>query len=247
MKLNPTYSSGDINFIHDEAQIFVESIINNLDDNITPVLGDDGNYHYVYLTVNKANGFFYIGKITAGGVNPKTQRKNKGHTVEARLNFYLKTYYGSGLKIQKAIESEGKSNFLKFVIKFCKSSEEGFDLENRLADEETLKQFFHLQCMYNIRTGGRGGVDIEEKEKREKQTRLKKKDEIILVNNEDVLSFLKNGYLPANAYIHLYNENSIFKVYRLKFSDGDWRLNWLISMLEEGWQIISNQKYQSLK
>jgi len=63
MKINPTYSSGDINFIHDEAQIFVESIINNLDDNITPVLGDDGKYHYVYLTVNKANGFFYIGKI----------------------------------------------------------------------------------------------------------------------------------------------------------------------------------------
>jgi hypothetical protein len=28
MKINPTYSSGDINFIHDEAQIFVESIIN---------------------------------------------------------------------------------------------------------------------------------------------------------------------------------------------------------------------------
>jgi len=41
MKLNPTYSSGDINFIHDEAQIFVESIINNIDENITPTKGHD--------------------------------------------------------------------------------------------------------------------------------------------------------------------------------------------------------------
>jgi hypothetical protein len=247
MKINPTYSSGDINFIHDEAQIFVESIINNLDDNITPVLGDDGKYHYVYLTVNKANGFFYIGKITAGGVNPKTQRKNKGHTVEARLNFYLKTYYGSGLKIQKAIESEGKSNFLKFVIKFCKSSEEGFDLENRLADEETLKQFFHIQCMYNIQTGGNSPKYLPNTrpnigKSHDKSIWLIKNENSIKVKKSQVLKYLLDGYLPKAVKINLYKiENQKFKKttaflektknYRL------WSISDLINALTNGWKI----------
>jgi hypothetical protein len=243
MKINPTYSSGDINFIHDEAQIFVESIINNLDDNITPILGDDGNYHYVYLTVNKTNGFFYIGKKTVKELNSK--RKFKSHSVEVQLQYLLKMYYGSGRNIQKAIETEGKSNFLKFVIKFCKSSKEGFDLENRLVDEETLKQFFNLQCMYNIQTGGiRHKIPLIVNKRvgkaRELSIYLIKNENTFKVKPSEVLKYLLDGYVPKSYFIKLYKiENQRMKEKQIRLKKcGTNSLNSisdLIHALQNGW------------
>lgn len=242
MKLNPTYSPDDINFIHDEAQIFVESILNHLDDNITPILGDDGKYHYVYLTINKINGFFYIGKKTVSD----DLKKRQG--VNARLKLALKHYLGSGIRIQQAISQYGENNFLRFVLKFFKSSEDAFEMEAQMVDEITLRKFaIDLKCMYNIITGGNGGFDPIERDKRSNQLYLKKNDELCLVNHEDVLLFLNNGYLPANAYVYLYNPNHKFKITKLRFSDGNWRLNWLINNLTDGWQIISKERYMELK
>jgi hypothetical protein len=247
MKLNPTYSSGDINFIHDEAQIFVESIINNLDDNITPILGDDGRYHYVYLIVNKTNGFFYIGKRSV--THHKCRKANKVYVTssETRLKHNLKYYYGSGSNIKKAIKTEGKTNFLKFVIKFCKSSKEGFDLENRLADEETLKQFFHIQCMYNIQTGGNSPKYLPNTrpnigKSHDKSIWLIKNENSIKVKKSQVLKYLLDGYLPKAVKINLYKiENQKFKKttaflektknYRL------WSISDLINALTNGWKI----------
>ena len=243
MKINPTYSSGDINFIHDEAQIFVESILNNLDDNITPILGDDGRYHYVYLTVNKTNGFFYIGKKTVKEMN--RNHKIKSNAVEVQLQYSLKMYYGSGVNIKNAIKTEGKSNFLKFVIKFCKSSKEGFDLENRLVDEETLKQFFNLQCMYNIRTGGVNCKIIPEENKRigqtlERSILLIKNNNTIKVKPSEVLKYLLDGYVPKAWSIFLYKiENERIQVKKILLKKyRSQKLNSvsdLISALKSGW------------
>ena len=243
MKINPTYSSGDINFIHDEAQIFVESIVNNLDDNITPTKGDDGNYHYVYLIVNKNNGFFYIGKQTVKELNCK--RKVKSHSIDHRIQVLLKYYYGGGRNIQKAIETEGKSNFLKFVIKFCKSSKEGFDLENRLADEETLKQFFHIQCMYNIQTGGKHHKLLSNTCKKigktgEKSTWLIKNENALLVKPSEVLKYLLDGYIPKAYCFYLHKiENGRIKTRAIRLKKyGTQKLNSvsdLICALQNGW------------
>ena len=245
MKINPTYSSGDINFIHDEAQIFVESIINNLDDNITPILGDDGNYHYVYLTVNKTNGFFYIGKNSIG----KTFKIQRGEriTIEAekKLEYILPSYYGGGFNIQKAVKTEGRANFLRFVIKFCKSSKEGFDLENRLADEETLKQFFDLQCMYNIRTGGKNYKLLPNTNKnigiaKERPICLMKNNNMIQVKPSEVLKYLLDGYVPKSHSIKLHkieNQTIKQKAIRLKKYRAQ-KLNSiseLIHDLQNGW------------
>jgi len=266
MKLNPTYSSGDINFIHDEAQIFVESIINNLDDNITPVLGDDGNYHYVYLTVNKTNGFFYIGKQTVAEMNCK--RKFKSHSVEAQLKVNLKFYYGGGSNIRKAIKTEGKSNFLKFVIKFCKSSKEGFGLENRLADEETLKQFSDLQCMYNIQTGGKNHKLLPNKNKRigkpkDDSIYLIKNENIVKINPSEILKYLLDGYIPKAIHFFLHKiENGRIKTKKMFLKKCGRRksnsISDLISALQNGWisgqghtlrakQLLENQSIEQHK
>jgi len=220
---------------------------NNLDDNITPVLGDDGNYHYVYLTVNKTNGFFYIGKNSIG----KTFKIQRGEriTIEAekKLEYILPSYYGGGFNIQKAVKTEGRANFLRFVIKFCKSSKEGFDLENRLADEETLKQFFDLQCMYNIQTGGNSPKYLPNTrsnigKSHDKSIWLIKNENSIKVKKSQVLKYLLDGYLPKAVMINLYKiENQKFKKttaflektknYRL------WSISDLINALTNGWKI----------
>jgi len=265
MKLNPTYSSGDINFIHDEAQIFVESIINNLDDNITPILGDDGSYHYVYLTVNKTNGFFYIGKRS---INKVAKSQVYSGSVEGQFEYALQNYYGSGINIKKAIKKEGKSNFLRFIIKFCKSSKEGFDLENRLADEETLKQFFHLQCMYNIRTGGNNPKHLPNTNKniglaKNKSIWLMKNENAVKVKTTEVLKYLLDGYVPKAYFIKMYKiENQRMKEKQIRLKKlGKYPLNSisdLIHALQNGWifgrpktliakQLLANQSIEQPK
>jgi hypothetical protein len=167
MKLNPTYSSGDINFIHDEAQIFVESIINNIDENITPTKGYDGDYHWIYLTVNKSNGFFYIGK--------KTARHGSATTP-------LKNYYGSGVKILDAIKKEGKDNFLRYILKFYPTQWEAWNAEASILTDQVLSRFSEdLECMYNLQTGGLRGVKknafIYSKRSAEMKIKKQKRDE----------------------------------------------------------------------
>lgn len=173
MKLNPTYSPGDINFIHDEAQIFVESIINNIDENITPILGNDRKYNWIYLTVNKSNGFFYIGKKSA---DPRS------------VTTSIKSYYGSGVKILDAIKKEGKNNFLKYIIRFYSTTWEAWEAEANILTDSVLHRFSEdLGCMYNLQTGGLRGAKKNvhiyskrsEKMKLEKQKRDNKTKDVL--------------------------------------------------------------------
>lgn len=268
MKLNPTYSPDDINFIHDEAQIFVESILNHLDDNITPTLGDDGKYHYVYLTINKINGFFYIGKAS--------------FFKNIHLNGHLNYYYGGGVLIQNAIKQYGKENFLRFILKFFKTSEEAFSFEEMLVDQNTLDKYSRdLKCMYNQISGGKNAFKLHTNEiiKRRnalnlenwKTNRENKKIEIFFENiflnvpRNYLLEYLKIGYKPTLKSIVLFKDiNGCYKRKLIAFYRNEKtkknlcekryfedKVNELIIFLEDGWSIGSipqfSEKYKSIE
>ncbi len=91
------------------------------------------NLHYiVYKTVNKLNGFFYIGVH-------KTSDLNDG-------------YLGSGKYLKSAIAKYGRENFERTILHECSSAEEMYALENKIVDKEFLKQ----SNVYNLKLGGEG-------------------------------------------------------------------------------------------
>lgn len=242
MKLNPTYSPDDINFIHDEAQIFVESILNHLDDNITPTLGDDGKYHYVYLTINKINGFFYIGKRTV------SDDLEKGQGANARLKLALKHYLGGGIKIQEAVRQYGKDSFLRFIVKFYRSSADAFKAEESLVNSIVVERYSkHLGCMYNLRTGGTGGIGGTGGTGgiggRNKKLKIKKDSIIIFIDSLDLLKYMLEGYrltCSSAIIVKKHGDKIISKALNFDRTTGrQKRVNQsvLLSYLQDGWII----------
>jgi hypothetical protein len=251
MKLNPTYSSGDINFIHDEAQIFVESILNNLDDNITPILGDDGSYHYVYLVVNKTNGFFYIGKRTV------LERVNGKYRSMYTLEYVLRNYLGGGIEIQKAVKEYGRKSFLRFVLKFCTSSEDAFNLEKNLVNNISIERYSRqLGCMYNLVTGGRGGIGKGRNNNAgNKKLKIKKDHHTIFIYSCDLLKYMLDGYrLTCSSTIIIKKQNDKIISKALNFNRINTRLrkvdqSVLLNYLQDGWivgRLTSSKIYDLL-
>ena len=72
------------------AKEFCDSILAKYKGNEIFV-GDDGNYHFIYLTINTNNSKFYVGK----------------HTTDSLSDGYI----GSGHHLFKAISKYGKSSF----------------------------------------------------------------------------------------------------------------------------------------
>lgn len=107
---------------------------------------------YVYKTVNKINGKYYIGK-------------HKGEIDDE--------YLGSGLILHQAIEKYGKDSFEKEVLIICITEEEVRHWEKRIID----LNINNPQC-YNIAPGGQGGYVTKyfsDKEKKEIYKRAGKK------------------------------------------------------------------------
>ena len=69
-------------------------------------------YNYVYITTNKINGKFYIGKHSTDNLNDN--------------------YLGSGIMLNKAIKKYGKEKFKQRILCFCDSEEEAFEVEKYL-------------------------------------------------------------------------------------------------------------------
>jgi hypothetical protein len=88
-------------------------------------------FHYVYKIENLANGKVYVGKHS-------TEKLDDG-------------YMGSGKLITRAIAKYGIENFRKHIVKMCETSEEAFDLEQKIVNE----QFVLDENTYNITLGGR--------------------------------------------------------------------------------------------
>lgn len=89
-------------------------------------------YHYVYCIENLVNGKVYVGK----------------HSTDDLDDGYM----GSGKLLTNAIKNYSVDNFRKHIIKMCESSEEAFDLERQLVDE----QFVNDENTYNLVVGGAG-------------------------------------------------------------------------------------------
>ena len=96
-------------------------------------------YHYVYLITNIINDKDYVG-VRSSDVHPS-----------------LDEYWGSGVLIAKAIAKHGKHNFVKRIIKICKSRARALKIESLIVDEEWVKD----KGNYNICTGGQGMSAID--------------------------------------------------------------------------------------
>ncbi len=103
---------------------------------------------YVYKTVNKVNGKYYIGK-------------HKGELDDE--------YLGSGLVIQQAIEKYGKDSFEKEILIICITEQEVRHWEKRIID----LNINNPKC-YNIAPGGQGGHVIKHFSEDEKKEIYKK-------------------------------------------------------------------------
>lgn len=91
-------------------------------------------YGYIYKTVNKKNGYIYVGQ----------------HKAE---KFMCEQYLGSGIALTRAVSRYGKDNFYVVLLDECDTREQ---LNER---ERYWIQYYRQQGvdMYNIASGGEGG------------------------------------------------------------------------------------------
>ena len=117
--------------------------------------GEDGKYHYVYLTINTINSKFYIGKHTTSSLNDR--------------------YIGSGTHILNAIKKYGESSFINYKLVFFNKEQDAYDYESYLLSEDMIKKFKDvLNITYNLRAGRVGGSTYMSKETRIKISKANK-------------------------------------------------------------------------
>lgn len=93
-------------------------------------------YYYFYKITNNINGKYYYGVH-------QTDNLDDG-------------YMGSGIYLHRAYNKYGESNFTKEIIKFFNNSDEMFEYEREVVNEDLVK---NPNC-YNIAIGGYGGNTI---------------------------------------------------------------------------------------
>jgi hypothetical protein len=76
------------------------------------------HFGFIYCITNKLDGKKYIGKRLFS----KAAYKNvKGKRKKIRKESDWREYFGSGSRLQAAIEKEGKENFSREILRFCDS------------------------------------------------------------------------------------------------------------------------------
>jgi len=136
------------------AKEFCDSILAKYKGNEIFV-GDDGNYHFIYLTINTNNSKFYVGK----------------HTTDSLSDGYI----GSGRVFSKALKKYGVDKFIHHRLCFFKDEKTAYLEEASIVSGSYIKLYRDtLKICYNLVGGGRGGtVDISE-ETRQLYTKLRK-------------------------------------------------------------------------
>jgi len=92
------------------------------------------NYGYIYQTINKENGIFYIGKFK-GIFNPN--------------------YHGSGIFLKRAIDRYGEDKFFTQLIGYARTKKLLNEMEKKYI--HFYKNIYGKKRLYNISNGGDGG------------------------------------------------------------------------------------------
>jgi hypothetical protein len=91
-----------------------------------------GNMYYIiYKITNQINGKYYIGRHSTKNIND--------------------SYMGSGIGIKNAIKKYGVDNFTKEIIAMARSTEELWELEKEIVNEDVVKD----PMSYNNAYGGK--------------------------------------------------------------------------------------------
>jgi len=107
--------------------------------------------YLIYKITNRLNNKIYVGAHKTDNINDE--------------------YFGSGLLLERAVSKHGKENFTKEILFKLNSTEEMWQKEADIVDEE----FIARDDTYNIKLGGCGGFDyINNNELKNKSTYFKK-------------------------------------------------------------------------
>jgi hypothetical protein len=103
--------------------------------------GKDGRYHFVYLTINKNNYMFYVGKHTSSDLNDG--------------------YIGSGGKLTKAINDLGVDQFEMCILGFFNTAHEATVSEATVVDQDYLRYYGdELGITYNERPARTSNFEV---------------------------------------------------------------------------------------
>ena len=92
---------------------------------------------FVYLITNTTNGRMYIGKKLAkfSKTTQKTVKLKNGNKKKKRIRTKVdsdwRDYYGSSPELTKDVEQQGKDNFQREILYYCKSKAECSYIEAR--------------------------------------------------------------------------------------------------------------------
>ena len=132
-------------------------------------------YGYIYKTTNLINGKIYVGK--------------------RQKSTFDKYYYGSGIKLVKALLKYGKENFSREILEWCSSLEELNQKEKYWIKYLDAK---NPLIGYNISDGGDGcstGGKINSL-----YCYVHKEDYFIRVLKSDLNLYIENGYLKGRGF-----------------------------------------------
>jgi len=96
-------------------------------------------YYYLYKITNVVNNNIYIGVHSTDNLNDD--------------------YFGSGKILQYAVKKHGKNIFKKEILEFFSSSDDMFNAERNIVNEEFVKRL----DTYNIKEGGLGNTSNDSK------------------------------------------------------------------------------------
>ena len=79
---------------------------------------------FVYMVTEKDTGKKYIGKKFFWKPKTLPVTKSRKRRVRTRVESDWRTYYGSNKEVQTLVESKGKDNYKREILKLCKSKGE---------------------------------------------------------------------------------------------------------------------------